>query len=128
MIESHNKTSSGPLGKGLLIFGNSACDPLPLYSLITYKGTMQAIVAAMILEKDPNQEDLTKLVYPETGKYFRVSGTVVEHNIRLLINALWEEKRSELVRFLGGESEQAPTAEEFVKYLASRSQENRRAS
>lgn len=117
MEEGHKKLS-GPVNKGILIFGNSAKDPLPLYSILCYKGTMQAIVGAMFLDEDPDQAYLfTKVVYPKVGKTFGVSGSAVERNLRSLIIALWQKRRLDLFRFLNGVTEKAPKTAEFLSYL-----------
>ena len=121
MDEKRMKKLAGPVNAGLLIFGNRASDPLPLYSILQYKGAMQAVKAAMILKEQPDVEHMfTKAVYPETGKYFGISGHAVERNIRILISSLWVKRRPDLYLFLGGTPTEPPPVSLFITHLALR--------
>ncbi|MDE6107634.1 MAG: sporulation initiation factor Spo0A C-terminal domain-containing protein [Oscillospiraceae bacterium] len=62
---------------------------------------------------------ITKCLYAETAKHFRVSASVVERDVRVLIRTCWDRgDRAFLESVAGTHISQRPTNSEFLDMLA----------
>ena len=75
-------------------------------------------IAYNILKKPDEHYWITKCAYPDTGKYFGVKPSSVEHAIRTLVASIWDRAdHSALNRVAGIELERMPTNSEFIDIL-----------
>lgn len=82
-------------------------------------GFKYLVYIAEMLLKLPNEERwLTKNIYPETAKHFRVGYDSVDKAIRTLITKCWERKdHSMLDRIAGSHLDKRPTSAQFIDML-----------
>lgn len=72
-----------------------------------------------LLEEPDNYFFLTKIIYPETAKYFHVKPASVEHAIRTVIRTCWDRTDHSAIDYIAGRHlERMPTNSEFIDILS----------
>ena len=76
-----------------------------------------------LLEEPDNYFFLTKIIYPETAKYFHVKPASVEHAIRTVIRTCWDRTDHSAIDYIAGRHlERMPTNSEFIALIADKLQ------
>lgn len=107
-----------------LAVGGKAMDAEQLLRHLGISGQLKGFpFATYMVERiaeEPNAVFLiTKCLYVETAKRFRVSSSVVERDVRVLVRACWERgDRAFLEEVAGTHISQRPTNSEFLDMLA----------
>ena len=84
-----------------------------------YQGFDQCAHAVYLSAETPERLTLvTKWLYPDVAKYFGVSWTVIERNLRTVSRVAWENNRPLLEQLAGEELPEIPSSSKFVKILA----------
>ena len=84
-----------------------------------YKGyyfVAEAIKMTMEFQDRPMK--ITKDIYPLLAKKYRSKPSIVEHDIRTIVNVCWENHRERLEQIAGYPLEYRPTNSEFVDMIA----------
>lgn len=67
------------------------------------KGFRYAVHMIELVEKDPSLvTSLTKSLYPDTAKYFRVTAASVERNMRTIVKVCWNRGDRDLLAKVAG--------------------------
>ena len=84
-----------------------------------YRGFEQCAHAVYLSVEAPERLTLvTKWLYPDVAKYFGVSWTVIERNLRTVSRIAWENNRPLLEQLAGEDIPQIPSSSKFVRILA----------
>lgn len=84
-----------------------------------YKGyyyVAEAVMMSMEIHDYPIK--ITKDIYPYLAKKFKSKAVNIEHDIRTVINASWENNKESMDRIAGYPLQYKPTNSEFVDMVA----------
>lgn len=84
-----------------------------------YTGFSYLVKAILLcIEEESRLLSITKILYPETAKYFSVSPFTVERDIRTLINVMWKQNRILLDKIAGYKLSRKPTVGQFLSIIS----------